>query len=1024
MTAPALLTPDPWLAVLLDVALKGTLVLLTAALFALGARRASAATRHLAWALALYGLLALPVLSLALPGWQVPVLPRLTADGSSGATGPVPVPDPAPGTPSEAGRFPGPGFRSESRPAPQPGTDRPIVATALEQPVRSETVAPLPADEAHPWSAWVLAAWAGGACLVLTPMLVGLAGLWCLARKAQRIRDQSWAALAESLACRLGLNRRVTLLRCVRGTMPMTCGVVRPVVLLPVEADDWPAERRRLVLLHELAHVRRRDCLSQLLAQVACALYWFHPLAWVAARQLRLERERACDDQVLLVGSRASDYASLLLETARLLRSARVPALAAVAMAQRSQLEGRLLAVLDPHRSRRSPSPAAVGFAFAALAAVLLPLAALRPWAAADDKPASSGASKPEPAAKDQVTVTGRVLDPDGKPVAGARVGVLTFPKNMAQLRSEVDFHFDVLGQARTDAEGRFRLKVPRTPPLQMGNLPAHSGQVMAVAKGYALGLGSLDLDADKGTVEIWLKPEKVCKVRFVDLQGAPAKGVRLQLIAVMEMRKSRPVGVARPTAKLPWWPITWTTDGEGRVAIHGFAADQHLHLVAEDDRFTPERLDLGAAVKDPSKETVITLPPAQFVVGRVTYKDTGKPVAGARVSIANGLHTRTDKDGRYRLNSFVERYGEPFMNILPPEGEPYVGITQGLEKARAGARRTVDAALPRGLLVTGQVTEVESGKPVAEAIVYYVQQQGPVAQPSRQGLAVGDPFSESSGADGRFRIVVPPGKGHLVVDGPHPDYVLEMKGRNVLNIGKPGGGQWYAHAFVPLDLKADSQPKEVTVRLHRGVTVTGKVVGPDGKPAPGVQMITRLNQSARMRIKYEVRGQPVPEGGFEFKGCDLEKAYPVVFLDEKNHAGAWAEVGGPKADGKPLTVRLAKCGSAVARFVDAQGKPREGYRPHVEMVLTPGPHEYSARAWRDGQLAADAAVLANIYRQNYQWDKIRTDARGVFHMPDLVPGVTYRIWWNAAMDIGVRDFSVKPGEALDLKDIVIKGPQ
>src|SRR5205085_5416457 len=133
---------------------------------------------------------------------------------------------------------------------------------------------------------------------------------------------------------------RVQLLRGAGATMPMTWGLFRSVILLPGQADQWSGARRRVVVLHELAHIQRRDCLTQFLAQVACALYWFHPLAWLAARRLRREREQACDDRVLLAGSRASDYAWHLLDIARSLRSARCAAFATVAMARRSQLEG------------------------------------------------------------------------------------------------------------------------------------------------------------------------------------------------------------------------------------------------------------------------------------------------------------------------------------------------------------------------------------------------------------------------------------------------------------------------------------------------------------------------------------------------------------------------------------------------------------------------------------------------------------------------------------------------------------
>ena len=124
--------------------------------------------------------------------------------------------------------------------------------------------------------------------------------------------------------------------------MPMAWGILRPAVLMPRDADSWPHERLRIVLLHELAHVKRRDCLTHALAQISCALYWFNPLVWMAARHLRTERERACDDLVLAAGTRGPDYAEQLLDIARVTRAGRFPGIlagASLAMAQRSELE-------------------------------------------------------------------------------------------------------------------------------------------------------------------------------------------------------------------------------------------------------------------------------------------------------------------------------------------------------------------------------------------------------------------------------------------------------------------------------------------------------------------------------------------------------------------------------------------------------------------------------------------------------------------------------------------------------------
>jgi hypothetical protein len=182
--------------------------------------------------------------------------------------------------------------------------------------------------------------------------------VWWIARRATPAG--SWAPLGDDLAWTLGIDRRVTFLSGDEDAMPMAWGLVRARVLLPAEADDWPIERQRVVLLHELAHVKRRDGVTQVFAHLACAAYWFNPLVWLAARQLRAERERACDDLVLAAGTRGSDYADHLLDIARSLRAGAWPTWSAVTMAHRSQLEGRLMAILDPALPRRSPTRRAV----------------------------------------------------------------------------------------------------------------------------------------------------------------------------------------------------------------------------------------------------------------------------------------------------------------------------------------------------------------------------------------------------------------------------------------------------------------------------------------------------------------------------------------------------------------------------------------------------------------------------------------------------------------------------------------
>jgi hypothetical protein len=174
------------------------------------------------------------------------------------------------------------------------------------------------------------------------------------------------------------LRRSIILLETDRPVMPMAWGIRRARVLVPAESERWTSERRRAVLLHEIAHVRRRDCLTQFLTNLACAMHWFNPLAWLARRRMVAERERACDDLVLAAGFEPSDYAQHLLQIASSLRAGLLTSGAAIAMARPSKLEGRLLAVLDGKRNRRGLTRSLVLAGLVLTIGIAVPLATLR----------------------------------------------------------------------------------------------------------------------------------------------------------------------------------------------------------------------------------------------------------------------------------------------------------------------------------------------------------------------------------------------------------------------------------------------------------------------------------------------------------------------------------------------------------------------------------------------------------------------------------------------------------------------
>lgn len=221
----------------------------------------------------------------------------------------------------------------------------------------------------------------------MLPILASIVGLWRMGRGLARIEGGSWARLSRDLAVELKLHRPVVLLRGRHKAMPMTWGLFRPKLLLPPEADGWSSERRRVVLMHELAHVKRADFLVQLIVHLARAIYWFNPLIWAASKQIALESEGACDDLVLTGRTKASDYAEHLLAVAAGLKGGAILSRAAVAMARSSRLEARLRDILDGKRNRTTLTAARTALLGLLLAAVIVPVAALRAGSGPEDKP-------------------------------------------------------------------------------------------------------------------------------------------------------------------------------------------------------------------------------------------------------------------------------------------------------------------------------------------------------------------------------------------------------------------------------------------------------------------------------------------------------------------------------------------------------------------------------------------------------------------------------------------------------------
>jgi hypothetical protein len=309
-----------------DLALRAVVLLAIALAATRLLGRASAATRHACWRVAMAATLGLPLVTIVAPAWTLPTSVGQPAAAAFRSVG------------EWSGRVDAPRHDSSGRAE--------VAADEFTGGVDTRSGSGFPS----PWSAGAI--WLVGAALVSTYFVCGHVRLRRVRRRASPA-PLVWAASASRLAARLRLHAAPAVAVSSEIAGPVVAGIWRPTVIVPPEAIEWSDTRRETVLLHELAHVARRDIAAQLVAHAVCALHWFNPLAWIAARAMRRERERACDDAVLGSGVVASTYAAELLAIAAGALTAPSPA-AALSMARPSEIEGRLLSILARRPRRMS----------------------------------------------------------------------------------------------------------------------------------------------------------------------------------------------------------------------------------------------------------------------------------------------------------------------------------------------------------------------------------------------------------------------------------------------------------------------------------------------------------------------------------------------------------------------------------------------------------------------------------------------------------------------------------------------
>jgi hypothetical protein len=401
------------------------------------------------------------------------------------------------------------------------------------------------------------------------------------------------------------------------------------VIVLPAGYGHWTDERRRVVLAHELAHIQRRDVLWQLVARLACILYWCHPLVWLANWRMRVEREFACDDAVLTMGEAPNDYASQLVDVAAtLLATSKTPA-HAVAMISRSSLERRVRLILQPCVKRTPVTTATARALTVGMLAGVIAVSLMSPSASQDvpatksevansqEKKADSStettgqetqitereASAKEPAAATTV-VSGEVVDEQGLPAAGAVVSFYYLDKKLS---------------TSADAQGRFQIAVP--------NDRLRGGILIAAGPAGLLGYAQLpwELEADKPVVSptVKLQAPRSLDIDVAQQDGQVAAGVKIVINSTF-------VTIASGTTD---------SDGHVRLTIPQSAPVSFVLADAKKNgvdyvRFRAPNIPVSdpyQLAQDHSERIKLTLSPTRSLTVQV-HDPNGKPIAGAQV--------------------------------------------------------------------------------------------------------------------------------------------------------------------------------------------------------------------------------------------------------------------------------------------------------------------------------------------------------------------------------------------------------
>jgi RNA polymerase sigma factor (sigma-70 family) len=669
---------------------------------------------------------------------------------------------------------------------------------------------------------------------------------------------------------------------------------------------------------------------------------------------------------------------------------------------------------------------------------------------------ARSSAAGAKDRATDKMEISGRVLDPAGKPVPAAKL-LVPRPETAEPLTAR-DVAMKKVGE--TDAEGRFRVALDRPGPEMRSYLVAH-------AAGFGVDwIEWDDGDGRRDGVSFRLVKDVPITGRVLNTEGRPIAGVSVSVTSILvppddklddflagwvrNLQES--INSSRKRLYVPLDGIAGpaTTDREGRFTLNGAGGERVVSVsfsgrVAQSSPyvitrpgFDAERFS-GALRRNEDNRHFMELnpfpgvyapsltfvgEPGKAVEGVVKDADSGKPLAGCEVfantTWGDGVAARTDAAGKFRLDGLPKTPKGYDVSVLPPGGNTYLKRDAHAADTDGYATVSLDVGLVRGAVVTGRVVDRQTGQGVQCSIRF-----APLPDNKFFGSKPGfdnyrhDRTIESTGKDGRFRLVTIPGPALILAQA---DGGLKLQGEALRpycravpdpdhkDLFKPREGSWTVstagglefldihNAVKVIDVKEEGETR-VELFVDRGATARIALQDADGKPLTGAWA---AGLTAHFPITYRL-----PAATATVYGLDPKRPRTLVFFHAGKRLGGTAVVRGDEKE--PVAVKLGPVGQVSGRLLDTDGNPLDG----VEVSINP-----------------TEEVGSELYRFAKPSGKpTRTDKDGRFRVGGVVPGMKFWLGLrrNQTFLVGeprIGTKQVKPGQALDLGDVRVKPAQ